>query len=244
MSYTYAVTSQRATAVKFAKVCHFTSIEFKNLILAKGNRIEVHRFTSDGLQLELQFPLYGSIATLEFYRPYGQSLDVLFIVTEKKQLTVLGYDEATKEVSAKFSGSIKDKIGKDRDSGIKCIVDPGNRMIGMLLCEGMIKIIPIEQSGMKESFNARLDTSRLLDCVFLHGSAKPCLAVLFEDHRLQRHIKTYNVDTRDRELVEGPWHQDKVDNGAKILIPVPAPACGKPSNSLQSLLHSYLTSMS
>ena len=80
---------------------------------------------------------------------------------------------------------------------------------------------------MKESFNSRLEISRILDCVFLHGTAKPCLAVLFEDHRMERHIKTYNVDTRERELMGGPWHQDKVNGGAKMLIPVPAPACGE-----------------
>ena len=227
MSYTYAVTSQRATAIHFAKVCHLISTEEKNLVLARGNRIEVYRCTSDGVQLEFEFPLFGRIATLDYYRPHGQTLDVLFVLTEKKQFTVLGYDNASKEINARFSGSLKDKIGNDRDSGIKGILDPESRMVGMLLCEGMIKIIPIEQSGMKESFNSRLEISRILDCVFLHGTAKPCLAVLFEDQRMERHVKTYYVDTRERELMVGPWQQDKVNGGAKMLIPVPSPACGK-----------------
>ena len=42
MSYTYVVTSQKPTAVKFAKVCQFTGPNDKNLIIAKGNRIEVY----------------------------------------------------------------------------------------------------------------------------------------------------------------------------------------------------------
>ena len=244
MSYTYAVTSQRATAVHFAKVCYLTSSEDKNLVLAKGNRIEVHKYTVEGLQLETEFPLYGRIASLGCYRPHGQLLDVLFVLTEKKQFTVLGYDTETKEFNAKFSGSLKDKLGHDRDSGIKGILGPENRMVGMLLCEGMIKIIPIEQSGMKESFNSRLEISRILDCVFLHGQAKPCMAVLFEDHRMQRHVKTYTVDTRERELMVGPWQQDKVNDGAKMLIPVPAPACGKLESHYSILFEVFYTYLS
>ena len=47
-------------------------------------------------------------------------------------------------------------MGRDLESGQSGFVDPENRVIGMLLCEGLIKIIPIEPTGLKEAFNARL----------------------------------------------------------------------------------------
>ena len=69
MSYTYVVTSQKATAVQHAKVCRFTGSQDRNLIIARGNRIEVQTLTPDGLIHEAEAPLYGRITAMDFYRP-------------------------------------------------------------------------------------------------------------------------------------------------------------------------------
>jgi hypothetical protein len=59
MSYTYVVTSQKPTAVKFAKVCQFTGPHDKNLIIAKGNRIEVYITAQLQLFKRIISPVYN-----------------------------------------------------------------------------------------------------------------------------------------------------------------------------------------
>ena len=104
MSYTYVVTSQKATSVQHAKKCHFTSPYADNLVVAKGSRIEVKTLTPEGLVPVMEFSIYGRIVSLDFYRPHGTSTDVLFVVTEKKQFTVLVYDPETQNIVTKATG--------------------------------------------------------------------------------------------------------------------------------------------
>ena len=47
-----------------------------------------------------------------------------------------------------------------------------------------------------------------------------------QDNKDVRHVKTYEVALKDKDFVEGPWSQNNVDNGAGLLIPVPAPLGG------------------
>jgi len=49
-----------------------------------------------------------------------------------------------------------------------------------------------------EAFNLRLEELKVLDLAFLHNCNVPTIAVLFEDTKEQRHIKTYQVNMRDK----------------------------------------------
>jgi DNA damage-binding protein 1 len=50
--------------------------------------------------------------------------------------------------------------------------------------------------------------------------------LLTQDNKDARHVKTYEVALKDKDFVEGPWSQNNLDNGAGLLIPVPAPLGG------------------
>jgi DNA damage-binding protein 1 len=65
-----------------------------------------------------------------------------------------------------------------------------------------------------------------LDIKFLYGCVKPTIVVLYQDNKDARHVKTYEVALKDKDFVEGPWSQNNLDNGAGLLIPVPAPLGG------------------
>jgi DNA damage-binding protein 1 len=67
---------------------------------------------------------------------------------------------------------------------------------------------------------------QVLDIKFLYGCTKPTIAVLYQDNKDARHVKTYEVSLKDKNFVEGPWSQNNLDNGADLLIPVPSPLCG------------------
>ena len=51
---------------------------------------------------------------------------------------------------------------------------------------------------------------------------RPLIALLSEDARGARSVRTYEVDTRDKELVEGPWSLPAADAGACALAAVPS----------------------
>jgi DNA damage-binding protein 1 len=140
MSYLYAVTSQKATAVNFSVVCNFCSPNEKNLILAKNNHLEIYNLKENGLALITDVTLFGSIKALEFYRPTGVSQDVLFVLTERKKIAILAYDSVQKKIITKSMGNVKDRIGRDAEMGQRGFIDPEGKMIGMILYDGLLKV--------------------------------------------------------------------------------------------------------
>lgn len=224
--FSYVVTSQKSTAVQNSVICNFTGPNDRNLIIGRGNHLEVHTLRDNGLCAEQDLYLFGKISALEFYRPSSMNQDVLFVLTERKYFCILGYDEVSRKVVSRATGNIKDRVGRELESGIKAIVDPEYRVIGAVLYEGLLKIIPIEGSSFKEAFNVRLDIVKFLDLKFIYGCSRPTICILHEEHRKGRHITTFTLDLRDRELIQGPWSQKYVDQTAKFLIPVPSPTNG------------------
>lgn len=134
---------------------------------------------------------------------------------------------SAQEIRTKTSGSVKDRIGRAIDNSKIGVMDPQNRMIGLHLYEGHFKVIPMDAKGqLKDAFNIRLEELEVLDIKFLSGFSKPTIAVLYQDQRHARHIKTYAVNVRDKEFVAGPWAQCNVEHNASELIPVPEPFGG------------------
>jgi DNA damage-binding protein 1 len=68
---------------------------------------------------------------------------------------------------------------------------------------GSLKVLPIESGSVREAYNVPLDEFMILDLVFLHGSPRPTVCVLYEDPKQARHVKTYIIDNTERELLPG-----------------------------------------
>ncbi|KAL2629921.1 hypothetical protein R1flu_014607 [Riccia fluitans] len=225
--WNYVVTAHKPTNVTHSCVGNFTGPQELNLIIAKCTRIEIHLLTPHGLQPMLDVPLYGRIATLELFRPPGESQDVLFISTERYKFCVLQWDAEAGELVTRAMGDVSDRIGRPTDNGQIGIVDPDCRLIGLHLYDGLFKVIPIDNKGqLKEAFNIRLEELQVLDIKFLYGCSKPTIAVLYQDNKDARHVKTYEVQLKEKDFGEGPWLQNNLDNGAGLLIPVPLPLGG------------------
>ncbi|OQR96245.1 DNA damage-binding protein [Achlya hypogyna] len=222
----YVVTAHKPTSVSHSVVGRFTGATDVNLVLAKTTRIEIHRLTPEGLTPMHDVAIYGRITMLEVFRPPSSATDLLFVCTQRYQFCLLAYDAATKTIVTRAHGNIRDTIGRMSDVLTSGNIDPDGRLIGMNLYEGYLKVIPMDATGkLSDAFNIRMDELRVIDVKFLFGCAKPTIAVLFEDQK-GRHVKTYVVHTKEKELVEGPWAQSHVESSANLLIPVPAPAGG------------------
>jgi hypothetical protein len=65
----------------------------------------------------------------------------------------------------------------------------------------------------------------------------PTLAVLYEDNKQKRHVKTYVINLKDKELAKGPWSQPNVESGASLLhsLPRTAPLCQQISRRFSAL---------
>ena len=64
----------------------------------------------------------------------------------------------------------------------------------------VVQIIPIDEKGrlQQEAYDVRIDEMCVIGLRFLDGCAEPTLAVLYEDAKKDRHIKTYSVASREK----------------------------------------------
>ncbi|KAM0860241.1 hypothetical protein ACQ4PT_046665 [Festuca glaucescens] len=226
-TWNYVVTAHKPTSVSHSCVGHFTGPQQLNLIVAKCTRIEIHLLTLQGLQPMLDAPIYGRIGTIELFRPHNETQDFLFIATERYKFCVLKWDGEKSELLTISVGDVSDRLGRPTDNGQIGIIDPDCRLIGLHLYDGLFNVIPFDNRGqLKEAFDIRLEELQVLDTKFLYGCVKPTIVVLYQDNKDARHVKTYEVALKDKDFVEGPWSQNNLDNGAGLLIPVPAPVGG------------------
>uniref|UniRef100_A0A0D9V2C3 DNA damage-binding protein 1 n=1 Tax=Leersia perrieri TaxID=77586 RepID=A0A0D9V2C3_9ORYZ len=216
-SWNYVVTAHKPTVVTHSCVGNFTAPDHLNLIVSKCTRIEIYLFTRQGIQPMLDAPVYGRIATIELFRPCNESQDLLFICTERYRYCVLQWDGSKSELLTRSEGNAYDQIGRPTDKGQIGTIDPHCRLVGL-------HVIPFGSKGhLNEPSNIRLEELLVLDIKFLYGCDRPTIVLLFQDDYDARHVKTYEVALKDNEFVEGPWSQNNLDNGASLLIPVPAP---------------------
>ncbi|KAL6546328.1 DNA damage-binding protein 1a [Orobanche minor] len=248
--WNYVVTAHKPTNVTHSCVGNFTAPHELNLIEMHTNRdpfalasgfagwddstasleggiAGIPAYHNHLILPMLDVPIYGRIATLELFRPHGETQDLLFMATERYKFCVLQWDTENAEVITRAMGDVSDRIGRPTDNGQIGIVDPDCRLIGLHLYDGLFKVIPFDNKGhLKEAFNIRLEELQVLDIKFLYGCPKPTIVVLYQDNKDARHVKTYEVALKDKDFVEGPWSQNNLDNGAELLIPVPPPLCG------------------
>ncbi len=69
----------------------------------------------------------------------------------------------------------------------------------MVISYPILQVIPIDNDGqLHEAFNMRIDELNVLDMRFLEGTLKPTLVVLYQDSKEARHIKTYEVNLKEK----------------------------------------------
>ena len=124
-------------------------------------------------------------------------------------------------------GDLSNTIGRPCEHGLIGEVDPECRLIGSQAYDGLFKVVPMDRAGqLREAFDVRLEELNVVDVKFMHGCATPTICVLYEDTKEARHVKTYEVDVKEKTLRDGPWSQGDVEGGSSLIIPVPAPLGG------------------
>jgi len=90
MSYNYLVTAQKPTSATHSVTGHFTSPRDLNLIVAKGNRLEIYTATPEGLEAIIDVGLYGKVACLQLFHPQVCICNVVPYLSQVKDLWEFG----------------------------------------------------------------------------------------------------------------------------------------------------------
>jgi DNA damage-binding protein 1 len=209
---------------------NFTSPEDLNLVLAKGNRIEIFLVTAEGLRAVKEVNINGRISVLRLFRPQNENKDFAFFLTHKYNAAILECIKKSGEdleILTKAHGNVADQISKPAETGSIAIIDPTSRFIGLRLYDGLFKVIPLDKENRElKAFNIRMEELQIQDIQWLHISgANPTVAFVYQETN-SRNVKTYEINVKEKEFAKGPWKQDGVESEASILIAVPEPFGG------------------
>ncbi|RKO94037.1 mono-functional DNA-alkylating methyl methanesulfonate N-term-domain-containing protein [Blyttiomyces helicus] len=215
----YIVSARKPDSVTLTAKGNFTGPDDLNLIVAKGTHFEIHILVEDDgdsqytLRLMMDVPVYGRIASMILYRPPGRHTDLLFVSTERYKFFVLSFNPDTEKLVTQATGDLRDRTGRAAEIGQIAIPDPEARVIGMHMYQGLFKVISLRKPELS-----------VIAMCFLHVSNKsnhPVLAVLHQDSKEARHLKTYIIDEHKKEFIDHDLAVTDVEPAANILIPVP-----------------------
>ncbi|RWS30639.1 DNA damage-binding protein 1-like protein [Leptotrombidium deliense] len=228
MSYNYVVTAHKASAVSACVTGNFTSKSDLNLIIAKSNRLEIYVVSAEGLRPIKEVAIYGRISIVKLFRPQGEKKDLLFLLTYRQNAAILECNREGDnfEIVTKAHGDVSDQISRPSETGSIAIIDSHCKLIGLRLYDGLFKVIPLDKENKElKAFNIRMEELNIQDIQFLHGCSTPTIAFIYQDSHA-RHVKTYEINLKEKEFNKGPWKQDNVESEASILIAVPEPYGG------------------
>ncbi|KAI9016775.1 CPSF A subunit region-domain-containing protein [Hyaloraphidium curvatum] len=251
----YVVTAQRPTSVGAALKCRLGASGRSHLVVrwaamaqasrsvafdadwnSKGTRLEVYSFEEQGLRLLLDTPVFGRISAMKSFKPKDRG-ELLLLLTERCKLCLLSWDSQAQSFVTEAVGDMTERGAAFAENGQIAVLDPGNQMLAFHLYQGMLQLVPVATEG----------TSRNRAAFFMqHESDKgkgkrsagtragdlgepfnlPLLAVLYQDVRENRHLRSYYVSAKDKTITDGPLRHSNLEAGASMLIPVPSPSRG------------------
>lgn len=233
MAYNYVVTAHRASAVNQCITGNFTGPNDLNLIVGKLSRFEIFKITSSGLKLMRDVTVFGTIVALKLFRPPNERKDLLFMLTNKYNASILEctVDEPndTIDIITRSWGNIADPSSRKSETGNIVIIDPTCKLIGLRLYDGLFKVISIDslrKGSELQSFNIRMEEDVVPDITFLHGLSHPTIGFIYKDQNQSNHVKTYEVSLKEKEFSIGPWSKENITIEATLIIPVPKPFGG------------------
>ncbi|KAI9499864.1 mono-functional DNA-alkylating methyl methanesulfonate N-term-domain-containing protein [Coemansia spiralis] len=144
MQYQYVVSAQKASSVAASVSGAFIAPHETNLILAKGNRLEIHGFAAQSLNLVAEYQLNGRIASLHFFHPSDRLTGLILVTSEKFQFAVISWDAAEHCVVTESTGEIFEVTGRPATEGKLVAVDSECRLIAIYAYQGIVHLFPMQ----------------------------------------------------------------------------------------------------
>ncbi|KAF3312430.1 DNA damage-binding protein 1 [Orbilia oligospora] len=244
----YLAPIHRASSIRHAIKCHFIHADKESLVIAKSNRIEVYDLIPEGLEQVAHFAVYGRVTGLLSLRPQQSTLDHLFLGTDRYEYFTVSWDSQTGTIrNERKAHDVTDRFQRPAQVGHLYLADPGGRLLGLYLYEGIFTAIPIKRQSKGRGRHAqlpeaeignlddpcpiRMNELKVINMVFLYGTSVPVIAVLYTDSKKLVHLITYELNVAKRAVKDPEFAQwgikaNNLDHGAKLLIPVDNPTGG------------------
>ncbi|KAF2721594.1 hypothetical protein K431DRAFT_284744 [Polychaeton citri CBS 116435] len=213
----YLAPIHRPSSIRHAIRISFLTPDSEDLIVAKGNRIEIwspNNNAPDQLICQHSKSLYGKVTILHKIRPATSHTDHLFIGTDRYHYFTVSWDPEQKQLRTEKSYvDIAEKAARDSQTGDRAHIDPTNRFMTLECYEGVVNVLPIAHAGKGKRKAAENEIGELGDPVpvripelfvkssaFLHkrspGSRlpNPELAILYEDSNSRPRIKVRELE--------------------------------------------------
>ncbi|GAB7362694.1 hypothetical protein MBLNU230_g3002t1 [Neophaeotheca triangularis] len=216
----YVAPIHRPSSVKHAIKLSFLSPGSEDLIVAKGNRIEIYSSNPDApdqLVCLHKKSIYGKVNLFEKIRPATSPTDHLFVGTDRLHYFTLSWNPQARELKTeKSAADVFEKAARDSQTGDRVHIDPSNRFMALYCHEGIMNIIPITQANkgkgkrrptdtaeigeLGDAVSVRIPELNVRSSCFLHkrhGGPKPPnpeIALLYEDSQRKVHVSVRELE--------------------------------------------------
>lgn len=161
--YNYLGIVNKSSAVNKCISCSFLSpFPNINLIISKGNIIEIYNITKEGLEITPYIKVYGNIILLEKINYFqSNTADDLFLMTDDLDFSIISFDKNKNEIICTANGNIKGDLGKIQDK-IYYAFDNDFKYLIISAYKNIFKIIHLQQRDKNPDFTIRSDYEDLL----------------------------------------------------------------------------------
>ncbi|KAJ2887982.1 hypothetical protein FB639_000949 [Coemansia asiatica] len=149
MQYQYVVSAHKSSSVVAAVSGSFVSSTEQNLIVARGNRLQVFRQHQDTLELLGEHSVNGQLHHVEFFQPLDRSTGLLLIVSSKQQFAVVSWDVTQRVMVTESTGGFNERTGR---SGTRTLVavDWQSRVFAISAYQGIVHVFPMGKTTTDE----------------------------------------------------------------------------------------------
>lgn len=234
MPISYCVSAKKASVVAESVVGNFTDHENVNLLVARGNRIDVQLVSPEGLKNVCEIPIYGQVLTMALVKCKREKLHSLIVVTEKWNMAVLTYRDG--KVVTRAAGSIADPTSRATDNLFSITIHRSG-LVAIRGFEGSVKMIQWEPGADVRHFNVRFDYPNVSDFKFVDTGDDEIFRVAFiydDDHG--KHLQFSDLNMHDKEFHTFS-RQASIAADSSVLIAVPSPISGVVVLGANSILY-------
>uniref|UniRef100_A0A1I7T0L8 DNA damage-binding protein 1 n=1 Tax=Caenorhabditis tropicalis TaxID=1561998 RepID=A0A1I7T0L8_9PELO len=223
MPISYCVSAKKASVVVESVVGNFTGNDHVNLLVARGNRIEVKLVAPEGLKNLCEIPIYGQVLTMALVKGKRDTRHSLVVITEKWHMAILAHRDG--KTITRAAGSIADQTGRAADNLFSLTIHR-NGLIAIRAFEGSVKMIQWESGTDLRHFNVRFDYPNVSDFKFIDTGEDDVYRVAFifdDDHG--KHLQFSDLNMQEKEF-HTHLRQASIAADSSFLIPVPSPISG------------------
>ena len=215
--YNYISSIRKTSSIEQCIKCFFIDEKIPNLLLSKGNIIEIYDISKEGLTFKMKINIYGKIVLLLYFPSSEENdkhKDNLFILTELLDYCVLSYDKIANKIITLFNGTIKEDMGR-RQENILYSLDINKNFLLISAYKNYFRLICLNnEKRLKENYTDFKIKYQFEDILFLSNFNVSNQLFLFKN---DESILTYAMIKNDFFENSNENNENSTDNKRHIM---------------------------